>query len=138
MAPKSNRESHTTTSTFSQGQIEKYSFRNVVILLLFYNNNSFLKGGVCKVEVFERKMVRSKHGYPPKQGLYSPEFEREACGVGFVAKINGEKSRKVKEILIILIDASLIISRFVEPRLWNLQGVHSFEKATFHFESIKM
>lgn len=82
--------------------------------------------------------MRSKHGYPPKQGLYSPEFEREACGVGFVAKINGEKSRKVKEILIILIDASLIISRFVEPRFWNLQGMHSFEKATFHFESIKM
>ncbi|KAJ7394215.1 hypothetical protein OS493_000017 [Desmophyllum pertusum] len=40
-------------------------------------------------------MVRSKHGYPPKQGLYSPDFETEACGVGFVAKINGEKSFQV-------------------------------------------
>ncbi|XP_078373779.1 uncharacterized protein LOC144657317 isoform X1 [Oculina patagonica] len=40
-------------------------------------------------------MVRPKHGYPPKQGLYSPDFETEACGVGFVAKINGEKSFQV-------------------------------------------
>ena len=49
-------------------------------------------------------MVRSKHGYPPKQGLYSPDFEREACGVGFVTKINGEKSHQVslKEVLSVL------------------------------------
>ena len=40
-------------------------------------------------------MVRPKERYPPKQGLYSPEFEKEACGVGFVAKINGEKSNQV-------------------------------------------
>lgn len=41
-------------------------------------------------------MVRSKHGYPSKQGLYSPDLEKEACGVGFVAKINGERSYQVK------------------------------------------
>ncbi|XP_058953024.2 uncharacterized protein [Pocillopora verrucosa] len=40
-------------------------------------------------------MVRSKHGYPSKQGLYSPDLEKEACGVGFVAKINGERSYQV-------------------------------------------
>jgi len=31
-------------------------------------------------------------GFPPKQGLYDPALEHDACGVGFVANINGEKS----------------------------------------------
>ena len=29
---------------------------------------------------------------PPKQGLYDPKFEKDACGVGFVANIKGKKS----------------------------------------------
>ena len=28
-------------------------------------------------------------------GLYSPEFERDACGIGFVANIKGNKSHQV-------------------------------------------
>ena len=32
---------------------------------------------------------------PFKQGLYDPQFEHEACGVGLVANINGVKSHKV-------------------------------------------
>ena len=31
-------------------------------------------------------------GLPPKQGMYDPQFEHDACGVGFVANINGKKS----------------------------------------------
>ena len=31
-------------------------------------------------------------GLPPKQGLYDPAHEHDACGVGFVANIKGEKS----------------------------------------------
>lgn len=54
-------------------------------------------------------MVRSKHGYPPKQGLYSPDFETEACGVGFVAKINGEKSFQVTKTTLFLSIFSLNI-----------------------------
>ena len=34
-------------------------------------------------------------GVPQKQGLYDPAFERDACGVGFVASIRGEKSHDV-------------------------------------------
>ncbi|NBT16128.1 MAG: glutamate synthase large subunit [Chitinophagia bacterium] len=30
-----------------------------------------------------------------KQGLYRPEFERDACGIGFVANIKGNKSHQV-------------------------------------------
>ncbi len=35
------------------------------------------------------------NGLPQKQGLYDPRFEHDACGVGFVARINGEKSNKI-------------------------------------------
>ena len=32
---------------------------------------------------------------PPKQGLYDPQFEKDACGVGFVAHIKGKKSHEL-------------------------------------------
>lgn len=32
---------------------------------------------------------------PPKQGLYDPQNEHEACGVGFVVAIDGKRSHKV-------------------------------------------
>ncbi len=34
-------------------------------------------------------------GPPPKQGLYDPAFEHDACGVGFIANIRGEKSHQI-------------------------------------------
>jgi glutamate synthase domain-containing protein 2/glutamate synthase domain-containing protein 1/glutamate synthase domain-containing protein 3 len=36
-------------------------------------------------------------GRPARQGLYDPAFERDACGVGFVAHVGGEKSHDVIE-----------------------------------------
>ncbi|MBM3875850.1 MAG: glutamate synthase large subunit [Verrucomicrobia bacterium] len=35
------------------------------------------------------------HGLPPKQGLYDPRFEHDACGVGFVVNIKGKKSHEI-------------------------------------------
>jgi len=35
------------------------------------------------------------HGLPPRQGLYDPAFEHDACGVGFVANIRGDKSHAI-------------------------------------------
>ena len=35
--------------------------------------------------------------YPQKQGLYDPRNEHDACGVGFIANIRGEKSHSVVE-----------------------------------------
>jgi glutamate synthase (ferredoxin) len=32
---------------------------------------------------------------PPRQGLYDPQFEHEACGVGFVVNIKGKKSHAI-------------------------------------------
>src|SRR5665213_360685 len=34
-------------------------------------------------------------GFPPRQGLYDPANEHDACGVGFVANIKGRKSHEV-------------------------------------------
>src|SRR5579859_4896058 len=34
-------------------------------------------------------------GLPPKQGLYDPINEHDACGVGFVANIKGAKSHEI-------------------------------------------
>ncbi|HEX4969578.1 MAG TPA: hypothetical protein VFV69_00915, partial [Steroidobacteraceae bacterium] len=34
-------------------------------------------------------------GLPPKQGLYDPAFEHDACGVGFVVDIKGRKSHLI-------------------------------------------
>ena len=33
--------------------------------------------------------------YPSKEGLYDPEFEHDACGVGFVAHLKGVKSHTI-------------------------------------------
>src|SRR5271165_4716839 len=34
-------------------------------------------------------------GLPPAQGLYDPDNERDNCGVGFVANIEGHKSHDI-------------------------------------------
>ena len=38
-------------------------------------------------------------GLPPKQGLYDPINEHEACGVGFIVAIDGKRSHKVHIII---------------------------------------
>ncbi len=35
------------------------------------------------------------NGYPEAQGLYRPEFERDACGIAVVADISGRKSHEI-------------------------------------------
>ena len=34
-------------------------------------------------------------GLPEKQGLYDPQFEHDACGVGFVVHMKGKKSHDI-------------------------------------------
>src|SRR3954471_18649107 len=44
-------------------------------------------------------------GLPPKQGLYDPQFEHDACGVGFVVNMKGKKSHEiVRQALTVLIN----------------------------------
>ena len=36
-------------------------------------------------------------GPPEKQGLYDPQFEHDACGVGFVCQMKGQRSHEIVE-----------------------------------------
>jgi glutamate synthase (ferredoxin) len=42
-------------------------------------------------------MSMTTPGLPPKQGLYDPKFEHDACGIGFVVHIKGQKSHQIVE-----------------------------------------
>src|SRR3989441_1647880 len=53
--------------------------------------------GLLKNSDRKKGISMTKAGLPPKQGLYDPQFEHDACGVGFVVNIKGEKSREVIE-----------------------------------------
>jgi glutamate synthase (ferredoxin) len=57
-------------------------------------------------EVEQQKHRQTKSiGLPPKQGLYDPQFEHEACGVGFVVNVKGKKSHEIiRQALTILLN----------------------------------
>jgi glutamate synthase (NADPH/NADH) large chain/glutamate synthase (ferredoxin) len=38
---------------------------------------------------------QARKGYPKPQGLYLPEYEHEACGIGMIANINGRKTHNI-------------------------------------------
>ena len=38
---------------------------------------------------------KTSSGYPEARGLYDPRNEHDACGVGFIAHMKGEKSHKI-------------------------------------------
>jgi glutamate synthase domain-containing protein 2/glutamate synthase domain-containing protein 1/glutamate synthase domain-containing protein 3 len=41
--------------------------------------------------------IKTGNGLPPAQGLYDPRLEHDACGIGFVASVRGEKSHEIIE-----------------------------------------
>ena len=43
----------------------------------------------------ENPMFSPSFGLPVKQGLYDPRFEHDACGIGFVAHVEGRRSHRV-------------------------------------------
>jgi glutamate synthase (NADPH/NADH) large chain len=43
------------------------------------------------------KDVMNETGYPSKQGLYDPQYEKDACGFGFVVDIQGRASHEIVE-----------------------------------------
>jgi len=53
-------------------------------------------------EIYQQETINKtsnntdKRTYPPKaQGLYDPRFEHDACGVGLICRLNGEKSHDI-------------------------------------------
>jgi len=73
-------------------------------------------------------------GLPAKQGLYDPQFEHDACGVGFVADIKGRKSNAIlKQAIQILKNLDHRGAAGCEPNTGDGAGVlmqmpHSFFK----------
>ena len=64
-------------------------------------------------------------GPPAKQGLYDPQFEHDACGVGFVVNIKGKKSSQiVHQALQILVNLNHRGACGCEAR-WDTGGSHS-------------
>ncbi|HSO56905.1 MAG TPA: glutamate synthase large subunit, partial [Paenisporosarcina sp.] len=45
----------------------------------------------------------SKNGYPVSQGLYNPEQEHEACGIGMIANINGKQTHSIVQYAITIL-----------------------------------
>ncbi|MFQ5341263.1 MAG: glutamate synthase large subunit [Anaerolineae bacterium] len=63
-------------------------------------------------------------GFPKKQGLYDPQFEHDACGIGFVANIKGEKSNDiVRNALTVLKNLTHRGARGAEPNTGDGAGV---------------
>lgn len=57
--------------------------------------------------VMERVFIMKQGGQPEKQGLYDPLNEHDACGIGFVANIDGTKSHQIiRQALTILVNLS--------------------------------
>src|SRR4030088_2147522 len=48
-----------------------------------------------RAEKKNRTASSPRLGPPLKQGLYDPQFEHEACGVGFVVHIKGQRSHAI-------------------------------------------
>ena len=78
----------------------------------------------CVVSHYIFIRVVPKLGYLPKQGLYSPDFEKKACGVGFVAKVNGEKSFQVGKLPFFWADLRELfhLSGEETPRKWTFSS----------------
>ena len=77
---------------------------------------------------------------PEKQGLYDPQFEHDACGMGFVANIKGKKSHQtVHQALEILVNLAHRGATGSEPNTGDGAGIliqlpHRF----FEKESVKL
>src|SRR5687768_8381255 len=58
------------------------------------------------IEIAQTKeKAPERYGLQPKQGLYDPQFEHDACGVGFVVNFKGKRSHEiVRQALTILIN----------------------------------
>ena len=52
-------------------------------------------GGVPVQLTTKRTSPAARSGFPAAQGLYSPENEHDACGVSFVAQIDGTRSHRL-------------------------------------------
>ena len=63
-------------------------------------------------------------GLPPKQGLYDPKNEHDACGIGFVAHVKGQKSNRIlRQALEVLVNLDHRGARGSEPDTGDGAGI---------------
>ena len=75
---------------------------------------------------------RAVVGPPAKQGLYDPQFEHEACGVGFVVNIKGRKSHDIIRQALRFCSTSIIAARaVVKPTRATARASSSRCRTTF-------
>ncbi len=85
-----------------------------------------------------------KNGMPSAQGLYNPQYEHDACGIGFVANINGNKSNEIlRQALTVLRNLNHRGGCGSEPNTGDGAGIlfqlpHSFLKKTCANDGIKL
>lgn len=66
----------------------------------------------------------TRNTMPPKQGLYDPQFEHDACGVGFVVHMKGKPSHSiVEEALTILLNLDHRGAVGAEPNTGDGAGI---------------
>ncbi|MGK7924359.1 MAG: glutamate synthase large subunit, partial [Spirulina sp.] len=64
------------------------------------------------------------HQFPKKQGLYDPQFEHDACGVGFVVQQKGKRSHAiVEQALMILVNLEHRGAVGAEPNTGDGAGI---------------
>jgi len=64
------------------------------------------------------------NGLPPRQGLYDPRFEHDACGIGFVAHIKGKKSNDIlQQALTVLVNLDHRGARGAETNTGDGAGI---------------
>lgn len=88
----------------------------------------------CSVKKNRKEGGNEGGQLPQAQGLYDPWFEHDACGVGFVASINGEKSHEIiKKAITVLINLNHRGACGCEPNTGDGAGIliqmpHKFMK----------
>lgn len=81
---------------------------------------------------------------PEKQGLYEPQYEHDACGVGFIVHMKGNKSHKIiEDALTILLNLSHRGACGCEPNTGDGAGIlmqvpHKFLKKVTAAENIEL
>src|SRR5215470_17899628 len=83
-------------------------------------------------------------GLPLKQGLYDPQFEKDSCGVGFVANIDGTRSNRIiRQALEVLLNLSHRGACGCDPETGDGAGIllqipHKFFKARLKAQGVTL
>ena len=80
--------------------------------------------------------LQPNRGLPSEQGLYDPANEHDACDVGFIASIKGERTLDILasglEILVKLLHPAIEVCREADAAIVPIAaGAHRFRRKDF-------